>query len=588
MKFVKLLFLLVLPLTACSGESEEESGGGYVPGTGVITSINESTSSSEEIFHNVDSIQDVPILHAWNWKVNDVKARLDSIKKAGYGAVQLSPLQPKLDGNNWSSESTSSQWWKLYQPLGFKISEGNESFLGTKEDLVSLCNEAKKYDIKIVMDIVANHLAGKDNNYTTDQVYIKYPLHTLGIKADDNNGQSVVQGHIGLPDLDTSNKQVQNDVLAMLKDYLDCGVSGFRFDAAKHIETPDDGDYRSDFWPTVLDGTSAYAKEKGYATPYYYGEILNTCGAGRSFSSYTKMMSIVDNKQGTSIVQAVHNNNLGGVKTTYDTGESPDHLVLWAESHDTYANTSGYDLTTSFPSSEINKAYIIQTSRKDAASLYFARPSNMGVTICSIDDYGGWKNREIASVNVFHQLYVDQDESISTNNNCFVNVRGAGESGGATIVNFGSSESANVEVKGLANGVYTDIISMKDVTVSSETANVSFTNDACILLPKELAKDLDFGDVTYDSNVVIKGADVTKSYLAWTWTNNIDGAWKAFVVDHDAIGLNLSVNMNYVIVEFPSGTTVSSADWNNKIKQTNDLKYNGGLVIHNYSSLSWK
>ena len=154
----------------------------------------------------VDSIQDVPILHAWNWKINDVKARLDSNKKAGYGAVQLSPLQPKLDGNNWSSESTSKQWWKLYQPLGFKISEGNESFLGTKEDLVSLCNEAKKYDIKIVMDIVANHLAGSNNNYN-DQVYIKYPLHTLGIKTDDNNGQSVVQGHIGLPDLDTSNNR---------------------------------------------------------------------------------------------------------------------------------------------------------------------------------------------------------------------------------------------------------------------------------------------------------------------------------------------------------------------------------------------
>ena len=332
---------------------------------------------------DIDSIQDMNILHAWNWKMNDIKSRLQAIKNAGYGAIQISPMQPKVDKTSYSNESTKSQWWKLYQPLAFKIAEGSESFLGTKSDLTSLCTEAKKYNIKIVVDIVSNHLAGSNNNYS-DQVYTRYPLHTYsGGGTNDNSVEAVVRGHIGLPDLDTSNKELQNDVLNMLKDYVDCGVSGFRFDAAKHIETPDDGEFASDYWPTILNGTTTYALNKNLDQPYYYGEVLNTCGTGRSFSSYTKMMSICDNNQGSDLVKAVNNKSLSSIKKTYNTGANPDHLVLWAESHDTYSNDSGYEKTRDYSTETINKAYIIQASRKDAATLYFARPNNINVTICS-------------------------------------------------------------------------------------------------------------------------------------------------------------------------------------------------------------
>ena len=288
-----------------------------------------SSSGGEETI-DVNSIQNMNVLHAWNWKLNDIKSRLSAIKNAGYGAVQISPMQPKVDKSNWSTESTKSQWWKLYQPLAFKVAENDENFLGTKSELTTLCAEAKKQNIKIVVDIVSNHLAGNGSGYS-DQVYTKYPLHSYSGGANDNNGESVVKGNIGLPDIDTSNSTVQQAVLTMLKSYIDCGVSGFRFDAAKHIETPDDGSYASNFWPTVLDGTTNYAKSKNMDSPYYYGEILNTCGQGRSFSSYTKMMSICDNKQGTTVINAVKNKNLSSLTETYDTGEDPSKLVLWAK-----------------------------------------------------------------------------------------------------------------------------------------------------------------------------------------------------------------------------------------------------------------
>ena len=554
------------------------------------SSSNQSSGGTSETPSAVDSIQDVNILHAWNWKLNDIKSRLSTIKNAGYGAIQISPMQPKVDKTGYSNQSTKSQWWKLYQPLAFKVSESDETFLGSKSDLTTLCSEAKKYDIKIVMDVVCNHMAGTNNSYNS-QVYTKYPLHDYGA-TNDNSVEAVVRGHIGLPDLDTSNSQVQQDVLTMLKSYIDCGVSGFRFDAAKHIETPDDGDYASNFWPTVLDGATSYAESKKLAKPYYYGEVLNTPGSGRSFSSYTKMMSIVDNKQGTSIVNAVNSGNLNNIKTTFDTGANANKLVLWAESHDTYANDSGYEKTRDYSKEIINKAYMIQASRKDAATLYLARPSSMDVTICSIDDNSGWKNPEIAAINKFHVQYVDKDESISKNNGCYVNVRGSSSSAGAAIINISAGSSATVEVKGLSNGTYVDLVSNKEFTVSNEKVTATFTNGACILVPKgsnsgNTSSTSSQTQEEYSSSVVLRGYNSSLSYLAWVWSNGAAGSWKAFSSDHDALGINLNNGENYIIVEFPNGTNTSNANWDNKIRQTVDMTYTGSQIIHDYDTLSW-
>lgn len=359
------------------------------------TQIETIPASNEEEQSEIDSIQDTNILHAWDWKLNDIKSRLKRIKKLGYGAIQISPMQPHVDGAYGSSGVTQDNWWKLYQPLGFSVATGSQNILGTKDDLISLCNAANKLGLKIVVDVVTNHLAGSKDGYSS-QVYKKYPLHNFGA-FNDNSIQAVVQGHIGLPDLDTSDEEVQIDVLSMMKEYIDCGVSGFRFDAAKHIETPDDGEYASNFWPYVINGTTSYALEKGYETPYYYGEILGTCGYGRSFSSYTKYMSVIDSRQSEDTLEAVRLYDTDYISTNYDTKEDPSKLVIWAESHDNYANID--NTTRDIKTKVINKTYIIQASRKDAATLYYARPNNMGVNMCSIDDNGGWQSSEVKAIN---------------------------------------------------------------------------------------------------------------------------------------------------------------------------------------------
>ena len=40
--------------------------------------------------------------------------------------------------------------------------------------------------------------------------------------------------------LNTQSKEVQNKLKDYLSDCINCGADGFRYDAAKHIELPDD------------------------------------------------------------------------------------------------------------------------------------------------------------------------------------------------------------------------------------------------------------------------------------------------------------------------------------------------------------
>ena len=539
------------------------------------------SEEEEETISEIDSIQDMNILHAWNWKLNDIKTRLKRIKKAGYGAIQISPMQPHVDNADGATGVTQDNWWKLYQPLAFKVATGKENILGTKDDLTSLCNSAQQEGLKIIVDIVSNHLAGTNNNYSS-QVYKQYPLHDFG-KFNDYSVQAVVQGHIGLPDLDTSNQELQDDVLSMMKEYIDCGVSGFRFDAAKHIETPDDGDYASDYWPYVLSGTTSYALDKGKDAPYYYGEILGTCGNGRSFSSYTKYMSVIDSKQSGNVLTAVVNRDDVYISTTYDTKEDPSKLVIWAESHDNYANFD--DTTRDLSIDKVNKAYAIQASRKDTATLYYARPSNMYVSMCSIDDNSGWQSTVTKAINKFHDRYIDKSENLYTEDNTVINVRGSSKFAGAALVNIKGNTSKSLTLEGL-NGDYVDLVSKNEYKVTNETTTISFTDGVCILIPKD-AYVPEEEDPTYVSSLVIEDAPTTYSYLAWVWGNG-SSSFRAFSPDNNAIGLSLSNGESFTIVEFPLGTTIATANWSNAIRQTVDMNYSGSQQIIPFSSLNWK
>ena len=64
------------------------------------------------------------ILHAWDWSFNNIIANLDEIEKAGYTAIQVSPIQGNIDPNG--EMMSNEKWWVLYQPVNFKI--GNKEY----------------------------------------------------------------------------------------------------------------------------------------------------------------------------------------------------------------------------------------------------------------------------------------------------------------------------------------------------------------------------------------------------------------------------------------------------------------------------
>lgn len=587
-KPIIILPLLVLYLVSCGNSTSESIPSGDNPSTSISSSGDTSSSStpSGPYVEEIDSIQDTSIFHAWNWKMNDIKSRLKLIADAGYETIQISPLQPKVDKANYADKSTKSQWWKLYQPLDFSVATTNENFLGDKNDLISLCEEAKKYDISIVVDIVSNHLSG-DKGVYNPQVYNQYPLHTYNGNTDDNSVEATVHGRVGgLPDVDTSLSEVQSKITSMLKEYIDCGIKGFRFDTAKHIETPDDGEFASNYWLNVLGSVTSYAKSTYNVDPYYYGEILYTCGKNRSYDSYKKYMSFTDNVSGSDVITAVKNQTTDKLLEEYPTKADPSNLVLWAESHDTYANDG--EETTKIDIDAINRAFVIQNSRKNAASLYLARPSDLyNSTICEIS-LKGWRNAEIIASNYFHRIYNNKAEKLSILNNSLVNIRGENNFAGVSLVNVKNASEINLKLDDLVEQSYIDLASGKNYQYKKEGIKISLTNGCALLVPTILDPHIPTPEPTYESNVLIKNADENKNYFAWYWNSQQAGKLKQFDKDLDAIGISINSGFNYIICEANKDVTLENVGWSKIDRQTSDLYFDGNQIIYNYDEIVWK
>ena len=220
----------------------------------------------------------------------NIKKYMKDIAAAGYTSVQTSPVQQPKDyywegvayGNVGIPDGTGGyegNWWKAYQPVTFSICDNGHTWYGTKAEFKEMCAEAEKYGVKVIVDIVANHMGNIQGwkigdvetvmgdispqvgefwepKMLTDSSY--WHISTSWTHSSDERFD-VTQGNMGMPDLNTGDSKVQQMVLGLLKECIDCGADGFRFDAAKHIETPkDSAAFASNFWDVVLDGARAY------------------------------------------------------------------------------------------------------------------------------------------------------------------------------------------------------------------------------------------------------------------------------------------------------------------------------------------
>ena len=411
------------------------------------------------------AVQDGVTLHCWNWSFQNIEAKLDIIASLGYTTIQVSPIQ---EAKQPTLDFPTNDWWVYYQPAAFRIDNTGNSALGTKADFESMCKAAHDKGIKVIVDVVANHMANHESGgngiASTVIEELKGDIscwHDMTKNIGDYNSRFEVTQYCmaALPDLNTSSKKVQNFVLDYLKECIDAGADGFRFDAVKHIETPEDGDIASDFWPTVVDGAKDYAKSSRGIELYCYGELLDNVGGGLGAEVYTKYMSVTDNGWSANLLgNVVGSGNASSYAVGFNKG-SADQMVLWAESHDTYADGS----TKNVSEENINKAWALIAARTDAMGLYLARPANFSQLLGAASDTG-WAYPEVAEVNKFHNAFAGQSEYVANENGIVYIERG---DAGVVLVNCkGTSGEVSVTANAMKDGTYTDQVSGGSFTVS--------------------------------------------------------------------------------------------------------------------------
>ena len=387
-------------------------------------------------------IQQGNILHCFNWPIKDIKAELPSIAAAGFGSVQISPVQRP-------DAKTGSPWHDLYRPydLSFKAS----SFC-SEEDLRSLCSEAAKYGIKIIVDVVANHVdktAGYHDSWWDSNNRVRWEG---GINY--GNRYSITHGQLGdYGDINSEHSDVINKGKAYVEKLKSLGVKGIRWDAAKHIGLPSEG---CGFWSAVTSVSGMY----------HYGEILDNPGPDAGvIREYCNYMSVTDNEYCN---YAARDN--GGIPTGYGGSWAVNYglgakCVYWGESHDTYSND---EWSMNRDQATIDRAYAAYACRNNEAALYLSRPNAKGFSNIKVGKGStAFKSKAISEVNKFRNMMVGKADYFDSNGNaCSITRQG----GGAVIVMKGSG---NVSVKNGGGycpaGTYKDQVSGGTFTVTSST-----------------------------------------------------------------------------------------------------------------------
>ncbi len=186
--------------------------------------------------------------------LNGITQRLDYLEKLGVEAIWLSPIYPSPQVD-----------------FGYDISdyEGIDPQYGTMADFDHLVAEAKKHNIRIIMDMVMNHSSDKHKWFEESRSSRNNPKRNWYVWRDGNGQTATDKGkppnnwqsdfghsawewdektrqwyyhkfYIQQPDFNWHNPEVTKAFDDILKFWLNKGVAGFRFDAITTLfEDPD-------------------------------------------------------------------------------------------------------------------------------------------------------------------------------------------------------------------------------------------------------------------------------------------------------------------------------------------------------------
>ena len=192
--------------------------------------------------------------------ISGIIDKLDYIKSLGVDVVWLCPIYESPNDDN-----------------GYDISDYYNIMteFGTMADFDRMLAEMKKRDLKLLMDLVANHTSDEhpwfvESRSSKDNPKRDYYIWRQGKNGDPpNNWQSYFSGNAWThdpttdeyylhlftkkqPDLNWDNKKVRQEIYDIMRFWLDKGINGFRMDVISVISKRNYNDtpYK-DFWETV-------------------------------------------------------------------------------------------------------------------------------------------------------------------------------------------------------------------------------------------------------------------------------------------------------------------------------------------------
>lgn len=178
--------------------------------------------------------------------INGVTEKLDYLSELGIDVIWLSPVYESPQDDNGYDISDYRKIWSSF---------------GSNEDMYRLIDEAHKRNIKIVMDLVANHTSDEHKWFEESKKSKDNPYRDYYFWRDEKNNwgsyfsgtvweydENTEQYYLHLfskkqPDLNWENPVVRNEIWDMMKFWMDKGVDGWRLDVissiSKYTDFPD-------------------------------------------------------------------------------------------------------------------------------------------------------------------------------------------------------------------------------------------------------------------------------------------------------------------------------------------------------------
>lgn len=212
--------------------------------------------------------QPVAIFHAFDQAYIDVELYACELSNQGYSHVQIAPAQ---------KSNPSDQWWARYQPIDYTVIKGK----GSEGDLKKLIKKAHSCGMKVIADVVFNHMANMDEYRDLNFPGLSRKNFHSRCDIDYSNRDSVVNCWLGdLPDLNQNRTTVQTKQKKHLKKLLKLGIDGFRFDAAKHMP------------PDIVKKYIHYIDKESKGTTWNYLEVIEDYGTNPE--DYTWIAAVTD------------------------------------------------------------------------------------------------------------------------------------------------------------------------------------------------------------------------------------------------------------------------------------------------------